>query len=45
MENEKGFDVIGDDHGVYRYESITNNPDDIWDAEETYPGGFKVAMP
>lgn len=44
MENEEsGLDVIGDGTTVYRYEGITNNPDDVWDADETYPGGFKVA--
>ena len=42
MENESGFDVIGDGETVYRYEGITNNPDDVWDADETYPGGFKI---
>jgi DMSO/TMAO reductase YedYZ molybdopterin-dependent catalytic subunit/frataxin-like iron-binding protein CyaY len=42
MENESGFDVIGDGKTVYRFEGITNNPDDIWDADETYPGGFKI---
>lgn len=43
MENESGFDVIGDGTTVYRYEGITNNPDDVWDAAETYPGGYKIA--
>jgi DMSO/TMAO reductase YedYZ molybdopterin-dependent catalytic subunit len=43
MENESGFDVIGDGKTVYKYEGITNNPDDIWDADETYPGGFKIS--
>ncbi|MDR9787918.1 MAG: hypothetical protein RJR37_11855 [Peptococcaceae bacterium MAG4] len=42
MENESGFDVIGDGTTVYRFEGITNNPDDVWDADETYPGGFKI---
>jgi DMSO/TMAO reductase YedYZ molybdopterin-dependent catalytic subunit len=37
------FDVIGDGTTVYKYEGITNNADDIWDAAETYPGGFKIA--
>ncbi|MGI5941888.1 MAG: NosD domain-containing protein [Pelotomaculaceae bacterium] len=43
MENDSGFDVIGDGTTLYRYEGITNNPDDVWDADETYPGGFKIA--
>ncbi len=42
MENESGFDVIGDGETIYKYEGITNNPDDVWDADETYPGGFKI---
>jgi len=36
------FDVIGDGTTVYKYEGITNNASDIWDADETYPGGFKI---
>ncbi|MGI6307775.1 MAG: hypothetical protein ACOX1X_04070 [Dethiobacteria bacterium] len=43
MENESGLDVIGDGATVYKFEGITNNPDDIWDADETYPGGYKIA--
>ena len=43
MENESGFDVIGDGETIYKFEGITNNPEDIWDADETYPGGFKLA--
>ncbi|MDD4237287.1 MAG: NosD domain-containing protein [Desulfotomaculaceae bacterium] len=42
MENESGLDVIGDGTTVYRYEGITNDPDDVWDADETYPGGYKI---
>ncbi len=42
MERESGFDVIGDGTTVYRFEGITNNPDDVWDENETYPGGFKI---
>ncbi|MDD2553523.1 MAG: PKD domain-containing protein, partial [Desulfotomaculaceae bacterium] len=42
MENESGLDVIGDGTTVYRYEGITNNPGDVWDADETYPGGYKI---
>jgi DMSO/TMAO reductase YedYZ molybdopterin-dependent catalytic subunit len=40
---EENLDVIGDGKTVYKFEGITNNPDDIWDAAETYPGGFKIA--
>jgi DMSO/TMAO reductase YedYZ molybdopterin-dependent catalytic subunit/frataxin-like iron-binding protein CyaY len=36
------LDVIGDGETVYRFEGITLNPDDIWDAAETYPGGYKI---
>ena len=36
------FDVIGDGTTVYKYEGITNDAADIWDADETYPGGFKI---
>jgi len=43
MERDSGLDVIGDGTTVYRYEGITNNPDDVWDADETYPGGYKIA--
>lgn len=40
---QNNLDIIGDGTTVYRYEGITNNPDDVWDADETYPGGFKIA--
>ncbi len=40
---QENLDVIGDGTTVYRYEGITNNPDDVWDADETYPGGYKIA--
>ncbi|MGI6551909.1 MAG: stalk domain-containing protein [Bacillota bacterium] len=40
---EENLPVIGDGKTVYKFEGITNNPDDIWDADETYPGGFKIA--
>lgn len=39
---EKNLPVIGDGKTVYRYEGITNNPNDVWDKAETYPGGFKI---
>ena len=40
---EANLDVIGDGTTVYKYEGITGNPSNIWDPEETYPGGFKIA--
>jgi len=43
LENESELDVIGDGTTIYRFEGITNNPDDLWDADETYPGGYKIA--
>jgi DMSO/TMAO reductase YedYZ molybdopterin-dependent catalytic subunit len=39
---QDNLDVVGDGTTVYRYEGITNDPDDIWDAAETYPGGYKI---
>ncbi len=39
---EANLPVIGDGETIYRYEGITNDPDDVWDAAETYPGGFKL---
>jgi DMSO/TMAO reductase YedYZ molybdopterin-dependent catalytic subunit len=40
---ESKLDVIGDGKTVYKFEGITNNPDDVWDADEKYPGGYKIA--
>lgn len=40
---QDNLDVIGDGKIIYRYEGITNNPEDVWDAAETYPGGYKIA--
>ena len=40
---EQNREVIGDGKTVYKYEGITNNPDDIWDKDEVYPGGYKIA--
>ena len=39
---ENNLPVVGDGVTKYRYEGITNNPDDVWDQAETYPGGFKL---
>ncbi len=41
MENH--LPVIGDGTTVYRFEGLTMNPSNLWDPEETYPGGFKVS--
>ena len=40
---QDNLEVIGDGKTIYRYEGITNNPEDVWDAAETYPGGYKIA--
>jgi PKD repeat protein len=40
---EANLAVIGDGTTVYKFEAITNTPANIWDPEETYPGGFKIA--
>ena len=37
------FDVYGDGETVYKYQGITNNPDDIWSPDDETVGGFKVA--
>lgn len=39
---EGNLTVYGDGTTHYYFEGITNNPEDIWDANETYPGGMKV---
>lgn len=39
---EESFPVIGDGETEYKYESITNNPDDIWGADQNFAGGFKI---
>ncbi len=40
---QSNLDVIGDGTTIYRYEGLTLQPDNLWDPEETYPGGFKIA--
>jgi DMSO/TMAO reductase YedYZ molybdopterin-dependent catalytic subunit len=37
------FKVIGDGTTVYKFQGITNDPENIWDPEETNLGGFKIA--
>ncbi len=39
---QQNLDVVGDGATVYRYEGVTNDPADVWDAAETYPGGYKI---
>jgi len=39
---QDNLDIIGDGETVYKFEGITLDPGDIWDAAETYPGGFKI---
>ena len=39
---EENLQVIGDGVKVYKYEGITNNPEDVWDSNQTFPGGFKI---
>ncbi|MFA5416704.1 MAG: hypothetical protein WC295_14530, partial [Methanoregula sp.] len=40
---EQNLAVIGDGTTVYKFEAITGNPADVWDADETYPGGYKIS--
>ncbi len=35
--------VIGDGTTAYKFEGLTMDPSNLWDPEETYPGGFKVS--
>ncbi|MFO7151805.1 MAG: S-layer homology domain-containing protein [Bacillota bacterium] len=39
---EENLEVIGDGKRVYRFEGVTFDPNNLWDPEETYPGGFKI---
>jgi PKD repeat protein len=39
---EDHLPVYGDGVTHYKFEAITNNPSDLWDPAETYPGGYKV---
>jgi PKD repeat protein/DMSO/TMAO reductase YedYZ molybdopterin-dependent catalytic subunit len=40
---ESNLQVIGDGTTVYKFEGLTLNASNLWDSEETYPGGFKVS--
>ncbi len=35
--------VIGDGVTAYKFEGLTLNSSNLWDPEETYPGGFKIS--
>jgi PKD repeat protein len=35
--------VIGDGTTVYKFEGLTLNASNLWDPEETYPGGYKIS--
>ena len=40
---ESNLPVIGDGTTAYKFEGLTLNSSNLWDPEETYPGGFKVS--
>jgi PKD repeat protein/DMSO/TMAO reductase YedYZ molybdopterin-dependent catalytic subunit len=40
---ESNMPVIGDGTTAYKFEGLTLNSSNVWDSEETYPGGFKVS--
>jgi PKD repeat protein len=40
---ENNLPVIGDGITAYKFEGLTMNASNLWDPEETYPGGFKVS--
>ena len=40
---ENNLPVIGDGTTAYKFEGLTMNPSNLWDPEETYPGGFKIS--
>ena len=40
---ENNLPVIGDGTTAYKFEALTMNASNLWDPEETYPGGFKVS--
>jgi PKD repeat protein/DMSO/TMAO reductase YedYZ molybdopterin-dependent catalytic subunit len=40
---ESNLPVIGDGTTAYKFEGLTMNPSNLWDPEETYPGGFKIS--
>ncbi|MEI6840631.1 MAG: PKD domain-containing protein [Methanomicrobiales archaeon] len=40
---EANLPVIGDGVTTYKFEGLTMDPSNLWDPEETYPGGFKIS--
>ena len=42
---EKNLPVIGDGETKYMYEGITTIPEDIWDSNQSFPGGYKIESP
>ena len=40
---ENNLPVIGDGTTAYKFEGLTLNASNLWDPEETYPGGFKIS--
>ncbi len=40
---ENNMQVIGDGTTAYKFEGLTLNPSNLWDPEETYPGGYKIS--
>jgi len=40
---ESNLPVIGDGITAYKFEGLTLNPSNLWDPEETYPGGYKIS--
>jgi PKD domain len=40
---ENNLPVIGDGATAYKFEGLTMDSLNLWDPEETYPGGFKVS--
>jgi hypothetical protein len=40
---ERNLAIIGDGTTTYKFEGLTGNPANLWDPEETYPGGYKIS--
>jgi PKD repeat protein/DMSO/TMAO reductase YedYZ molybdopterin-dependent catalytic subunit len=40
---EQNLAVIGDGTTAYKFEGLTLNASNLWDPEETYPGGYKIS--
>ncbi len=40
---ESNMPVIGDGTTAYKFEGLTMDPSNLWDPEETYPGGYKIS--